>query len=88
MIELLEKRKYDEVLKKLETMEHISEVVDFIAEEVKKAYQAGLLQFNAVDHSVVENNSRKSITAVNYNFEIGEPFLLTSFYLKEKGFTC
>jgi len=88
MVELLEKRKYDDVLKKLEAMEHISEVVEFIEQEVKIAYHAGMLRFNAVDHSVILDRHKASITGVTYNFETGEPALLTNLYLKEKGFTC
>lgn len=97
MTELIEKTSYSdkesEIYDLLVGPEHselrddVVRVQEYIAKEVELAYKAGMLNFNALDHTLKTPWENTVWTKANLNFmDTGNGVLLPSLYLQAKGF--
>lgn len=96
MTELIEKTSYESRHSKLielfeDTMTSYSSTAleDYIAKEVELAYKAGMLRFNALDHTFQASGTtlllqwhKEDLSSMG----VGEGTLLPSLYLQAKGF--
>jgi hypothetical protein len=91
MTELIEKISYEARLKELVDLQYIKveELQEYIAKEVELAYKAGMLKFNALDHTFQAPGTKLLFqwNKEDLSFmEVGEEVLLPSLYLQAKGF--
>lgn len=96
MTELIEKTSYEaryiNIAKNLIGINfNVESVVEslhkYIAKEVELAYKAGMLHFNALDHTLKTPWKNTVWTKANLNFmDTGNGVLLPSLYLQAKGF--
>lgn len=108
MTELLEKMSYEARQRIIEATviqatadpfrpdkEQWKEVMELIAKEVELAYRAGMLHFNALDHTCLDTIQVESLDIDNIPWAHNQdwdpagpvkPDLLISLYLQEKGF--
>ena len=93
MTELIEKTSYKSRQAKLAKVIFSSAsptaLEDYIAKEVELAYKAGMLKFNALDHTFQASGTTLLLQwhKEDLSFmEVGEGALLPSLYLQSKGF--
>ncbi len=91
MTELIEKMSYEDRATELDRaifkVSSVMALQEYIAEQVELAYKAGMLYFNALDHTLTTPWENTVWTKANLNFmETGNEALLPSLYLQAKGF--
>ena len=96
MTELIEKTSYKrrgtqigKILADPVYEEDIERLRDYIAKEVELAYKAGMLKFNALDHTFQAPGTKLLLQWHKEDLssmEVGEGALLPSLYLQAKGF--
>lgn len=94
MTELIEKTSYASRLVDLRGIINTAEdpykaLTEYISQQVELAYKAGMLRFNALDHTLKETTFAKRKSWVDANLshtETGDYVTLPSLYLQAKGF--